>query len=134
MAGALQDFVVSFQSKPISKDASEEAAKFAAVLPVLDCLGRRWSDPSEVAPEYRIGDRRVDFCLRLNGVARVFVEAKKPAEDLDSAAHQEQLLDYAFREGIEIAVLTNGIQWWFYLPAGQGSWDQRKFFAVDLLC
>lgn len=133
MAGNLTEFVSGFQQSPIPRDASEEAAKFAAILPVLDYLGWRWSDLSEVMPEYRVGERRVDFCLRLHGRPRVFLEAKKPAEDLGSSLHQEQLLDYAFREGVELAVLTNGIQWWLYLPAAQGSWEQRKFFVVDLV-
>jgi hypothetical protein len=60
----------------------------------------------------------------------VFIEVKRTNEELDR--HQEQLLDYAFRAGVEIAVLTNGLVWWFYLPLLQGSWDQRKFFAVDI--
>ena len=28
--------------------------------------------------------------------------------------------------------MTNGITWWFYLPLETGSWEQRKFFTVDL--
>ena len=31
-----------------------------------------------------------------------------------------------------MAVLTNGISWWFYLPREKANWQQRKFFAVDL--
>jgi hypothetical protein len=23
--------------------------------------------------------------------------------------------------------------WWFYLPLQEGSWEQRKFFAIDIL-
>jgi len=60
----------------------------------------------------------------------VFLEVKRTNEELED--HQEQLLDYAFREGVEIAVLTNGLAWWFYLPLLEGSWDQRKFFAIDI--
>ncbi len=33
---------------------------------------------------------------------------------------------------MKIAVLTNGLLWWFYLPLREGSWEQRKFFAVDI--
>ena len=61
----------------------------------------------------------------------VFIEVKKPSENLEN--HQEQLLEYAFRDGIEIAVLTSGHVWWFYLPLAKGSWEQRKFFTIDIL-
>jgi len=60
----------------------------------------------------------------------VFIEVKRTNEELET--HQEQLLEYAFRQGVKIAVLTNGHMWWFYLPLFPGSWDQRKFFAIDI--
>ncbi|NQT33613.1 restriction endonuclease subunit R, partial [bacterium] len=28
-------------------------------------------------------------------------------------------------------ILTNGVTWWFYLPIKTGSWEQRKFYAID---
>jgi len=129
MAGSLLDLVSAVKTRPIATDAVEEAVKIAVILPVLDRLGWDWVDPQEVVPEYGLMSQRVDFCLRINGVAKVFVEAKRPSEDLDS--HQEQLLNYAFREGVDLAVLTNGLTWWFYLPTANGSWEQRKFFAID---
>jgi len=55
---------------------------------------------------------------------------KRINEDLEK--HQEQLLEYAFRHGVKIAVLTNGLVWWLYLPLFQGSWEQRKFIALDI--
>ena len=44
----------------------------------------------------------------------------------------EQLLDYAFAEGVEIAILTNGATWWFYLPIRAVSWERRKVATVEL--
>ena len=61
----------------------------------------------------------------------VFIEVKRSTENLEN--HQEQLLEYAFRDGVEIAVLTSGHVWWFYLPLAKGSWEQRKFFTIDVL-
>ena len=37
--------------------------------------------------------------------------------------HQEQLLGYAFREGVPLAALTDGLIWWLYLPTAAGSWE-----------
>jgi len=110
--------------------SGEEATRQGAVLPVLGRLGWDRDDIRQVVPEFSVGTGRVDYCLRIGDQSKVFIEVKRTNEELDR--HQEQLLDYAFRAGVEIAVLTNGLVWWLYLPLLQGSWDQRKFFAIDI--
>ena len=109
---------------------NEDAAKQAMVLPVLQMLGWDIFNVEEVVPEFSVGNGRVDYCLLANG-ARVFLEAKKPSEDLDR--HQEQLLGYAFHEGVKLAVLTNGITWSLYLPLKEGNWQNRLFYTVDII-
>ena len=44
-----------------------------------------------------------------------------------------QLLDYSFRQGVELAILTNGKTWWFYLPTKKGDWKARKFYTIDII-
>lgn len=109
---------------------SEEATKQGAVLPILAELGWDRDDITQVVPEYQVGNGRVDYCLRIGEREKVFVEVKRAGEQLDQ--HQEQLLDYAFRQGVNIAVLTNGLVWWLYLPLFEGGWEERKFLALDL--
>lgn len=109
--------------------SSEEAIKQGAILPILAKLGWDRDDIQEVIPEYSFGNGRVDYCLK-TGQEIVFLEVKRANEELEQ--HQEQLLDYAFREGVKLAILTNGLLWWFYLPLSEGSWEQRKFFTVDI--
>jgi len=82
-------------------------------------------------PEFSVDSGRVDYCLVINGKEAVFIEVKQANEDLGE--HQEQLLRYAFHGGVELAVLTNGLLWWLFLPLKQGSWERRRFFAVDLI-
>ena len=110
----------------------EEATRQAAVLPALDALGWDWRDLDEVAPEYVVRGGRVDYCLRLHGQPAVLIEVKRPGKDLTE--HQEQLLRYAFAEGAPLAALTDGLLWWMYLPTETGSWEQRKFFTIDVRC
>jgi len=108
----------------------EAATKQAVILRILKAL--RW-DPfniDEVYPEYSVSSKRVDYALRHNGRNKVFIEVKKVNEDLEK--HQEQLLNYSFQEGIKLAVLTNGISWWFYLSLREGSWEQRKFYTIEI--
>jgi hypothetical protein len=38
-----------------------------------------------------------------------------------------KLLNYSFQEGVKLAILTNGIAWWFYLPRHEGSGEYGSF-------
>jgi predicted type IV restriction endonuclease len=120
----------------ISNDKSmlildEASIKTSVVLRLLSLIGWDPFDINEVKPEYTVESKRVDFSIRIDGINKVFIEVKRPNEDL--IHHQEQLLDYSFRVGVKQAILTNGIIWWFYLPLNEGSWEQRRFFTADFL-
>ncbi len=108
----------------------EAATKQTIVLRILSILGWDQYDIDMVRPEYSVGSKRVDYSLRINDSNKVFIEVKKVGLELIS--HQQQLLDYSFQEGIELAVLTNGVTWWFYLPLQKGNWEQRKFYSIDI--
>jgi hypothetical protein len=110
---------------------SEAQTSQGIVLPILNNLGWDVFNTSEVTPEYSVGGRRVDFALRIQSINKVFLEIKKTSENLDN--HQEQLVYYAFQQGVKLAILTNGITWQFYLPLQEGSWEQRRFFTIDLM-
>jgi len=110
---------------------SEDEVKQTIVLRLLSALGWNIFNRDEVNPEYSVGGRRVDYALRVGKSNKVFIEVKRPGEDLDK--HEEQLLVYSFKQGVRLAVLTNGVTWWFYLPLSEGSWQERKFFAIDVL-
>ena len=113
-----------------SQDFSNEASiSTGVVLPVLDALGWDAFDPGVVAPEYRVRNRRVDFALIANGSPSVFVEVKQPG--LADGADQ-QLFEYAFHEGVPLAVLTDGATWSVYVPSEQGSYDDRRAYHLDL--
>lgn len=109
----------------------EAATKQALVLKLFSILGWDPFNVEEVYPEYTAGNKRVDYSLRISNANKVFVEVKRLNEQLE--LHQEQLLGYSFQEGVKQAILTNGLTWWFYLPLNEGSWEQRRFFTIDLL-
>ena len=108
----------------------EASVKQGVILRILHALGWDTFDIEEVRPEHSVGSRRVDYALRPDGRNKVFLEAKRPNEDLSN--HAPQLLDYSFREGVSLATLTNGLNWWFYLPLREGSWEERRFGVIDL--
>ncbi len=108
----------------------EAATKQVVILRVLSLLGWDTYNIDEVEPEHLVEDTRVDYLLKHANKAMVFIEAKRVAEPLER--HQQQLLGYSFKEGVPLAVLTNGLTWWFYLPLLKGKWEQRKFYSIDV--
>ena len=108
----------------------ESATRQGVVLRLLSLAGWDTFDISQVVPEYTVGTRRVDYALRPGSPNAVFIEVKRPGENLER--HQQQLLEYCFQEGVKLAVLTNGRTWWLYLPLQAGSWEQRRFLTIDL--
>ncbi|MEZ7892521.1 MAG: type I restriction endonuclease [Candidatus Wallbacteria bacterium] len=125
------DFIKSVKNDKSIITFDEAATKQAIILRLLNMLGWNTFDINEVKPEYSINGKRVDYSLRINSINKVFIEVKKTIVELEN--HQEQLLNYSFKEGVKLAVLTNGISWWFYLPLHEGSWEQRKFYTIDLI-
>lgn len=130
MKDKLEEFVNHLKSDRRLRTFDEAATKQVVLLRFLSILGWDIHDIDEVVPEYIVGCQRVDYAFRDSGTNKVFIEVKKINEDLDK--HQEQLLGYAFKEGVKLAILTNGISWRFYLPLYEGSWDQRKFYTIDI--
>jgi predicted type IV restriction endonuclease len=126
---ALSEVLERIRSDRRILDYDEITTKQKIILQILAFL--EWNIFSdEVVPEYSVEGKRVDYSLRLTNRNLVFIEIKKPKEELQQ--HERQLLDYAFRLGVEIAILTNGITWWFYLPTKPGDWNSRKFYTIDL--
>jgi hypothetical protein len=122
---------ITFARERLAEGAygSEASISAAVVLPVLDALGWPTYDPARVVPEYRVETRRVDFALLTRGTPAVFVEVKQPGT-IDGA--DRQLFEYAFHVGVPMAVLTDGATWHVYLPAMQGSYDERRVYLLDL--
>lgn len=110
---------------------SEAAVSTGAVLPILNALGWQVFNPSVVTPEYTVEGRRVDFALcRSNGQPVVFLEVKRVGV---AESGERQLFEYAFHRGVPLAVLTDGQEWNFYLPAGEGDYQDRRVYKLDLL-
>lgn len=123
--------------------ANEEAAKIRVLVPILAELG--WDvhdhrDTGEVLWEHPVGPGsgagqkgRADIVLAKTGHGHrllCLIEAKSPKEDLSK--HVDQLMGYAFHEGVDICVLTNGLEWWLYLPREPGPAASRRFAELRL--
>ena len=125
---ALRETLETIRSVPDPKD--EENAKFQIIAPILSNLG--W-DPArqEILYEHPVGGKAkgwVDIALIGPNRLVALIEAKAPKVNL--AGHVEQVLGYAFYEGVDICVLTNGLEWWLYLPREGGPPDERRFTTL----
>ena len=130
MAETIAQAVEHIRSTVFTTSPDESATKQSVVLRMLALCGWSLFDLSQVAPEYTVRSRRVDYALLPGSTNAVFIEVKRLGENLTN--HQQQLLEYCFQEGVRLAVLTNGQTWWLYLPLQQGSWEERRFLTIDL--
>jgi hypothetical protein len=131
MPRSFEEFIAQLKTSSELSLYSEAETKQFVVLPLLRHLNWDDGDRGQVRPEYAVQSRRVDYALMVRATPKVFLEVKRSDQEL--GIYQEQLLDYAFKEGVRLAALTNGITWWLYLPLHEGTWDQRRFYTIDIL-
>jgi len=136
----------------------ERKTRTRLINPIIGALG--WNvgvggqdetSPEEVEEEFSVttssnGTKKVDYCIRtqtqpLEMIAghkekyknRVLIEAKqagKLKEKLEDA--EKQSLEYALYLGTPLAVITDGIEWMFYLPIVGQSFEGRRCYSVDI--
>jgi hypothetical protein len=128
----LEATVLRVREDLLSYDMDEAAVSAGPVKGVLDALGWDVFDPQAVCPEFRVGSGRVDFALR-SAPSRVdvFIEVKAPGKADETA--DKQLFEYTVHHGVPLALVTDGRVWSFYLPGGQGNYEERRLFRLDLL-
>ena len=117
-----------------SPDPENEKAVEAKILtPILENLGWDTFGP-ELYYRYPVGDKKdrgeVDIALMVKKRTVALIEAKAAREQLED--HVGQVLRYAFHEGVQICVLTNGQEWWLYLPREEGPPPERRFSAFNI--
>ena len=113
------------------KFSNETSVREAIVVPVLSALAWETLDPEIVCREFPIESRRVDYGLvAVGNTPTILVEVKAMGQ---IAGGDRQLFEYAFHEGVPMAVLTDGREWGFYLPGEHGRYEDRRVYKLDLL-
>lgn len=99
---------------------------------LLDALDWPRYNTKIVTPEYSVQGTRVDFALcHPQSKPVIFIEVKKVGQ-IDEKG-ERQLFEYAFHEGVPVAVLTDGKEWHFFYPSGQGNYNERRVCKLDLM-
>ena len=129
MQADITDIVQRLQERQF---VNEDAIKQGIVLRILRALNWNVYDVKVVCPEFAINGGRVDYALcHPLSKPQIFIEVKQEAT---FAAGEDQLLmRYAFQHGVPVAILTDGRRWSFYLPGGNGTFQERRFYLLDLL-
>ena len=110
---------------------SEALVSQGIVRRLLDALDWPQFNPQIVIPEYSVPGGRVDFALCHPALKpMVFIEVKQVGQ---SDGAERQLFEYAFHAGVPIAVLTDGQKWQFFHPIGQGNYEERRVYTMDLI-
>jgi hypothetical protein len=110
---------------------SEAAVSQGIVLRLLHALDWPTYDTQVVWPEYSLSGRRVDFALcNLPRRPIAFIEIKQIGQ---SDGAERQLFEYAFHDGVPMAILTDGREWNFFLPGEQGDYVERRVYNLDLI-
>src|SRR5689334_6530368 len=109
---ALSDAVSKLNTVAASLAASgsgnEANTKALLIEPLVAALGWNPADLSEVEREVKVFDGTfLDYALKLDGEARVYVEAKGVNESLDDKKFIAQTVNYANNDGVGWCVLTN---------------------------
>lgn len=110
---------------------NEAAVSQGIVLRLLQALGWPTYDTQIVCPEFALEGRRVDYALCHPASKPIaFVEVKQIGQ---SDRAERQLFEYAFHLGVPLAILTDGQEWNFFLPAEQGDYGERRVYKLDLV-
>jgi hypothetical protein len=111
--------------------ANEASVSQGIVLRLLHALSWPAYDTQIVCPEYSLQGRRVDYALCHPSAKPIaFVEVKQIGQ---SEGAERQLFEYAFHIGVPLAILTDGQEWNFFLPAEQGDYGERRVYKLDIV-
>jgi len=131
MPEQLTDLIERLKKDPRVPRFDEASTKQAVILPLLQLLGWDTYDIDEVTPEFQVGDDgRVAYALRPGRSTMVFIAVRPPSEELKQPL--ARLIDHAGQAGAKLAILTNGLGWWFYLPLRANRAESGQFTAINI--
>lgn len=136
MKESIRDLVK--RSKVARENAeTEEATKNSVIMPFIRALGFDVFDIGQVVPEFTadVGVKKgekVDYALKNKDNICMLVEAKHVGTDLRETQFN-QLYRYFNVTEAQIAILSNGVQFWFFSDIDEkNKMDKRPFFIFDL--
>jgi len=111
---------------------SEDEIKQEIVMRIFQSIGWNIFNRKELTPDYPVNGDKVDYALRdvNKNKELVFVKVIRGGTELNQ--HKEQLIKYALKRSVKLALLTNGKEWHIYLPRQECMWNERPFDTLDI--
>lgn len=131
----LRSFITKRKSV-LEQIKSEDQAKLSLVFPFLRQLGYDTTDPTEIVPEFTSDfatkkGEKVDVAILVDGEPAVLIECKAPNADL--TAHNGQLYRYFSVTKAKFAILTNGMDYWFFSDVDEpNKMDGKPFMTINI--
>ena len=129
MKKALAAFIEGRQSAGPLPSADKETIKQSIVMKLLFLLGWDIFDPSEVKPNYVIGNHRIDCCLISKTRPKIFIQVL--AENRTWVPIQQTLDRISLKLRIDYFIITDGSKWYFYIPYDQEASTPNCFCSFD---
>lgn len=112
---------------------NEANTKALLIEPLIAALGWDPTDLSRVEREVKVYEGTfLDYALKLDGVPRLYIEAKGINENLDDKKFIAQTVNYANNDGVVWCVLTNGQRIRVYKTNEPVAMDRKLLFETDL--
>jgi hypothetical protein len=111
------------------RDISESDTVVIVADMLSDVLG--YNKYQEITAEFAIRGTYVDLAVKVGSDIRFLVEVKAIGCELKDN-HVKQAIDYGANQGVEWAVLTNGVQWRIYQILFKQPIDKTLVFEADL--
>ncbi len=87
---------------------------------------------SDITSEVAIRGTYCDLAIKYGNQVRYLIECKAIGSELKDA-HLRQVIDYAAKDGIDWAILTNGVVWQVYKVEFSKPIDKTHLYSVDFL-
>jgi len=115
---------------------NEESTKQFLVLPLIRGLGYDVYSPQEVTPEFTADfhkkNEKVDYAISINGVPKIFIEAKVISSKINKNAPQLSRYFSTF-PSVRLGILTNGIEYHFFTDLNDANiMDSKPFFIFNI--
>ena len=110
---------------------NEASVSQGIVIRLLNALSWPTYNTQIVCPEYPLEGKRVDYALCHPAGKPIALIEVKPIGQSEGA--ERQLFEYAFHNGVPLAILTDGREWNFFLPAEQGDYGERQVYKLDIV-
>ena len=75
------------------------------IRPLFEALG--WNFERDAWPETDVSGKRVDYALKIDGITKLYIEAKPISANLDEERWAEQAINYSWHKSVPWVILTD---------------------------